>query len=144
MPPARTSQPSWNASKTYSILSISQGQVPSVRVTQAMDGAQMINTVLGVADLAVGIYNAYQGYKIRKEVGLLRQELKLSLDNIQSTLNYQSQQLDYVLAAQTAGNEKLDRLILNVETGFHLLAARGESPNGHQTRLGASGAWLMT
>jgi hypothetical protein len=24
------------------------------------------------------------------------------------------------------------------------LAARGESPNGHQTRLGASGAWLMT
>jgi hypothetical protein len=101
-------------------------QVPSVRGAQALDGAQMINTVLGVANLAVGIYNAYQGYKIRKEVGALRQELKLGLDNIQSVLNYQSQQLDCVLAAQLSGNEKLDRLILNVETGFHLLGQQVE------------------
>jgi hypothetical protein len=87
------------------------GQVPSVRHAEALDALKMINTALNVANLAVGIYTAYQVTKVR-------QELQQGISEVKGILSAQSRKLDLILSAQAEANEKLDLILLRVETGF--------------------------
>jgi hypothetical protein len=93
-------------------------KIPSVSLGEGANVVGIANAVLGLANLGIGIYTAYQARSSRTDAAAAHSEILNGLGNVEALLQEQCTIFAAIVSSQDRQHGKLDEIILRQDRGF--------------------------